>query len=67
MFLAKSEPTFVKNLMNSFTISLLVDMSLSPHIIWVENLIVWRCLQMTVFNIAHVSLMYPLFSASSLL
>ena len=57
----------MKNLLNSFAISLLAKMSLSPHFIWKGYLIDGRCLRITVFNIAHVPLMSPLFSASNLL
>ena len=67
MFFAKLELIFVKNLLNSFVISLLVEMSLSPHFIWIGYSIDGRCLQITVFSIAHVSLISPLFSASNLL
>ena len=64
MFFSKLELIFVKNLLNSFAISLLVEMSLSPHFIWIGYLIDGRCLRITVF---HVFLMSPLFSASNLL
>ena len=67
MFLANLELIFVKNLLNSFAISLLVEMTLSPHFIRIGYLIDVRCLRITVFNIAHVSLMSPLFSATNLL
>ena len=67
MFSANLELIFVKNVFNSFAISLLVEISLSSHFIWIGYLIDGRCLRITVFNIAHVSLMSPLFSAGNLM
>ena len=53
MLLAKLEPMFVKNLLNRFAISLLVEMSLSPHFIWIGYMIDGHCLRITVFNIGQ--------------
>ena len=57
----------MKNLLNSVTIALLMELSLTPRFIWIGYLDDGLCLRITVFNIVHVSLIYPLFFASNLL